>query len=768
MDNATICYNGIQRLYRNALVNLIRDRLTEYYKSSASTELRQLFAKRDSNTGVILWEKIEAAAKERRSAGTGEVTSTIEDEFDLLGVEFFYNVFEKFFDVLCPKHASKPKGEKNQAKTTLQNWMRTIKNFRDPLSHPTTADFSFEDSANVLYCARKVLDFCELPEPADQILKSERRLHGGVRLIEDQVYTCLPPEDEVVHDFIGRHVELTALNRWFENPRAKRWALSGDGGKGKSAIAYSFARSLSARVDTGIDAVLWISGKRRRFVEGQTIVVDRPDFHDLDTAIRGIIEAYGEDADPLGGQTQRQEFCLKLLREFPSLLVIDDIDTLDNEAEKAIEFLLMDVPSITRSRILVTSRRLLFGMQGSTTQVSGLSPTDADAFIRSRCDLMGIPISPVVRLKDQILKATDSSPLFIEDLFRMSQAGLGMEEAIGLWSQRRGDAARRYAVEREYERLHQDAKHLLLALSLEGPCTSAMLAKGLDWNAERVLNALEELKLMFLVPSRKQVEDDTKLALDQNTKKLVLDVFDGTDAYRRVERQMQGARGDLRTKRSEERDVSQALRRARLLVNQCRPQEAQQFLSHLLSTYPGRADIHANLGWVYKRGGRLTDARDEFRRAHQLGCKDRDAYWHWSELEADEEEWSASEEIADLGLRLFPGDQGLLYRKGYAVHRTAKERYFDGSEDDAVRLSKKAMSFLEQSLNVGDASERSSNLLHQIYRALVLTAEVLGDGPCVRRYLIEWRERCPDNIHFESDYERLRSKFPGYLPRLHD
>lgn len=715
---------------------------------------------------MSLWDRVKTVAVERRAGGTGEVNVPIEDDFDFLGVEFFYNVFEKFFDILCPKHGALAKRERNQASTTLLNWMRTIKNFRDPLSHPTTTDFGFEDAANVLYCARKVLDFCEVPEPAGQILKLERRLLGGIHLAEDQVYTCLPLEDEVVREFVGRQHELLELSRWFENRHAKRWALSGEGGRGKSAIAYSFARSLAYRADTGIDAVLWISGKRRRFIEGQTIYVDRPDFHDLDTAIDSIIEAYGES--PESSKKARREFCTELLTEFPALLVVDDIDTLEDGAEEAIEFLLMDLPSLTKSRVLMTSRRALFGMQGSTTHVSGLSPRDAEVFLRSRCDLMGIPMSSVLRLKDRVIQATDSSPLFIEDLLRLTQAGLDIEKAIGLWLERRGDKARRYAMEREYERLDQDAKQLLLALSLEDRRAADQLGRALNWDISRVLDALEQLKLMFLVTAGNRIGGDAQLALNQNTKKLVLDVFAETESYRRVQRQMQASNGQLITKRTEERRVSQTLRKARLLVNQCRAEEAEQLLRDLLCDYPARADIHANLGWTHKKQQRVTDAREQFRRAHELRCKDRDAYWHWSELEANEEEWTASEQAADVGLTVFPGDQGLLFRKGYALHRRAKEEYFEGTGENVRRLCERAISLLEESLRARNAEQKNGNILAQTYRALVLTAETLEDGRRVQQYLEEWVDRCPGDMKHQSEYERLRFKFPDNLPAVDD
>lgn len=496
--------------------------------------------------------------------------------------------------------------------------------------------------------------------------------------------------------------------------------------------------------------------------------MNRPDFHDLSTAVQSIIEAYGFTSEISREAQLDKKLCLQLLTDNPSLLIVDDIDTLDNEAEEAIEFLLMDLPTITRSRVLVTSRRALFGMQSSTTQVTGLSAKDAEEFIRSRCDLMGIAASSVLRLKDRVLEATDSSPLFIEDLLRLTQAGLDIERAIGLWSNRRGDEARRYAMEREYERLGADAKYLLLALSLQDHCTVDHLAKALSWDSYTLLDALEQLKLMFLVPSGRQIQDATQLALNQNTKKLVRDVFDDTDAYRRVQRQMQAAVGQLTTKRQEDQRVSQTLRKARLLANQCRAKEAEQLLRDLLDEYPGRADIHATLGWTYKKQGDTTDARGEFRRAHQLQCRDRDSYWHWSDLEAGEEEWTESEEIADFGLKVFPGDQGLLFRKGYAIHRRAKEEHYQGMEEKANKLCERAISLLEESLKARNAEERNSSILAQSYRALVLTAEILKDGRSIQKYLAEWSRQCPNDDNYRSEYDRLRYKFPDHLPPLDD
>ncbi len=53
---------------------------------------------------------------------------------------------------------------------------------------------------------------------------------------------------------------------------------------------------------------------------------------------------------------------VELLTSYPTLIVADDIDTVEGEGEDAIQFLVFSIPELTRSKVLVTSRRALFGI----------------------------------------------------------------------------------------------------------------------------------------------------------------------------------------------------------------------------------------------------------------------------------------------------------------------------------------------------------------------------------------------------------------------
>ena len=746
MDNTTILFNAITRTYRNGMVRHIRETFSKHFGDAGEAELPKMF-------GSEKWNELRDNAHNSRSETTGGIVQTIRDEYELLGVERFFNIFEKHFDLLCPKHAGKPKREKNQARTVLCNWLKQIKNVRDPIAHPITDDIEFDDAYNTLFCARKALDFCELSAESEQVINAQTRLLGGINAEESLIVTVMPPDDEVVVDFVGRQSDLEALSKWFDSD-SKRFALSGEGGLGKSAIAYSFAKSVSRRKDHDMEAVIWLSAKQRRFIEGRTVQVGRPDFYDKNSAICKIIEAYGET--PTESAEGNELFAMELLNEFPALLVVDDIDTVEGAGENAIEFLMMSVPERTSSRALFTSRREMFGAQSFTRQIRGLEKGDDVRFVESRCDLMGIPKQPVLAVSKKIIECTDGSPLYIEDLLRLSQAGLDVDEAIGIWMSRGGDDARMYAIKREYDHLNGDSKQVLLALALGGPSKNDELCKALDWPMSRLAQGLQELRKMFLMPSVTTKEGKNVLTLNRNIQLLVLDAFSGTDAIERIRRLMQAASGELSTTRYENRLVGQIITKYDLLRRQLRYQDAKKILIEGQSKFPGRYELHSALGYVYKQLSFPVEAVEQFKRAHDLGYPRNETYWHWSIIESDREEWKASAEVAELGLQRFPNDTGLVFCLGYATHRRGKELITDGKKVEGQKLCLQSEEILVPIIQ----TEKRVHLISKIFRSLVINSEVTENIPALKKYLEEWQARCPNDRVYQSELNRLVDKFP--------
>jgi hypothetical protein len=106
---------------------------------------------------------------------------------------------------------------------------------------------SFEDSFGLLDCARRALIRLKLDNEAAQVNDLMSRLVGRplsanpeTEPLEDR----LPPSESIVVDFVGRESELQRLWERFEDPITRRWLLAGEGGKGKSALAFEFGKQV--------------------------------------------------------------------------------------------------------------------------------------------------------------------------------------------------------------------------------------------------------------------------------------------------------------------------------------------------------------------------------------------------------------------------------------------------------------------------------------------------------------------------------------------
>lgn len=252
-SNLSVCYEGIQRVYRNAMVRHIRRCFIRDFPSDYVERLHKPFKREE-------WDGIVKNAEASRS--TGEVTSEIKDDFDLLSVNHFFNVFEAFFDNLVTLDGTKA-SNKSKIKQTLLQWLKTVKSFRDPLSHPSEEDFSFEDSFLVLDCARRSLELLKL-EGVQEIRDQMEELRGRPLYVQAEgkvLEARLPARESIVVDFVGRGTEIDRLWEWFSDPVSRRFALAGEGGKGKTACAYNFATQVQFKAPQPYQVVLWVRSK---------------------------------------------------------------------------------------------------------------------------------------------------------------------------------------------------------------------------------------------------------------------------------------------------------------------------------------------------------------------------------------------------------------------------------------------------------------------------------------------------------------------------
>jgi len=759
-SNLTICYEGIQRIYRNAVVSYVRKRLKDVYPQDFSEKLRAPFEKE--------WAQLSQNAQERRK--TGEISAEINDDFDLLGVNHFFNLFDAQYERLLAAKAGPDEHQEKLNKQTVLQWIKTIKNLRDPLSHPSEQDFSYEDSFVLLDCARRVLLRLSLGDDAAKLKDLLDDLSGRPMSMEpgqDALEGRLPPRESIVAEFVGRKSEMDRLWEWFRDPVSRRWALAGEGGKGKSAIAYQFATEIMFAAPKPFQLVIWLSAKMKKFEEGVIRGIEAPDFHNLDTALSYILRYYGW-TDEVGNTTERKrERTLELLDSFPALVVVDDVDSLEGEEEAAIEFFVLDVAR-TKSKVLFTSRRQILGMGNITTHIGGLAAVDARQFIISRCRAMELDSALLnENMMNEMVRVTEASPLYLGDLVRLL-AIIPPREAIKLWREKAGDEARRYALGRELEQLRMSAKEVLMAACVsDRPVSFPELEAVSGLTEEQLRSDLKDLQRLFLVPKPQLIEGEQRFDININTRVLVRKVLGGSDRYRKIEAAYKAVTEKL-PRRVGRGDVGAIIRQATFHVRTQEQPSAEKLLQQALEKYPNDPELMGFLGWVYKawEPSRVTDARIHFRRACQLKCSNSEMYKHWARLELEEHEWTSAAEAAEKGLEYSPDSRQLLFQAGYARSRLARElsaRLFNDRAETEARKSQVLLLRALKSPEDLEARERKMNA--DVYRALVLNCEVLQDEQGLREFFPRWLGEHPDDRYAASEWLRLAARFN--IPRTH-
>lgn len=423
LGNNAVCYQGIQRTFRNAVVAFLRARMARAYPDDHVERLKKTFGEE--------WNKAaQNASQSRESLGTRTV---IRDEYDLLGTNHFYGIFERFYDKIFSSEVGQPPDLPKPVKPRFFGNLKAIKDGRDPLSHPVEEEIPFEEAHHLLYIAQEILKWIGCEPEAAEISK----LAGQLSASEAETTSLLrrlPSEDSIYLEFVGRNSLLKELSSCFANPDNKRCLLAGDGGKGKSAAAYRFAQSMPSSARR-FQLIIWLSAKKRRFREGIPITVESPDFTTAEEAVDRLLTEYGATAQDMDKPpAERKRLLFEYMNEFPAFIVADDIDTV-LEDDEVVSLFTHEIPH-TQSCVLVTSRRAIPGIRNFILQ--GFDPVEAEEFIKSRIRLYGLNTAAFTQtVIREIARVTDSSPLYMDDLMRLTKV-VDVHKAINLWTEKGG------------------------------------------------------------------------------------------------------------------------------------------------------------------------------------------------------------------------------------------------------------------------------------------------------------------------------------------
>ena len=588
----------------------------------------------------------------------------------------------------------------------------------------------------------------------------------------------IPPSDEIYAEFVGRPTELETLADWFtsDSPQILVW---GYGGAGKSALAYKFARDIKDGSAANLIAVCWISAKRSEYIEGATR--NRPaDFHDKGTLIEAIWSAlYGED-DSQGNLDPSD--LIKELRDMPILLVVDDFDTVSDD-EILSEFLLHDL-RMTPTRVLYTSRQRVPGVKN--LEVPPFSDDELSEFVSLRAgeyELTQGERDKLVNRLTGIRSITGGYPLFVDDLIHHARL-VGADSAMRDWSQKKGDAAREYALRRQIEYLGQGCGDVLIALSVADraliPVEISNMSGLTDEDSEAGLRALLQWRMVNQVTEDQSSSPMYRMNL--NTSRLVKQTFKDDNRLKTYAAAFRSLTGE-RVPEAKKRAIGRIIYETKNLERSHGFQVAQQHLTdNMTGELADSPDLYGVLGWLCAKQQieEYTDtAREAFVRSHRLGSSKVDTYFHWVMMEkriaewmiayseevhissdAIADQWKECERIAEMGIDRCGSSQLLCYWAGYAASREAKARERAQNFVYAQGAYTRSVDWFNQALEA-PTSDVSPVAKGAIYRGLTLAFEGMGDEHQLQKVLSRWYSVSGEDSYIETEISRLLLKFPG-------
>ncbi|MCU1392872.1 MAG: hypothetical protein JWM34_1300 [Ilumatobacteraceae bacterium] len=732
-----LVYEAVQRTYRNAIVGLLRDRLSNTYPNDYESRVSSTFP---------TWPEIVAGAV--ASGATGVVTHDHSDVFAYLDVSHFTVLVNNYFEVIAPVDGLPP-DVTAKIKQQTTSFLREVKTIRDPLSHPTDDDLDPYDALRAVDTAMRALNNLGLEATSKALdeIRSElarRSADSGLSVVipmAGAVSDSLPPRDSIVADFVGRASVLEQLWDWLADSRQSRWLICGEGGKGKSAIAYHFASEVARRSSTEMAGVFWMSAKRRKYADGSEVAIAQPDFWDLESALDRLLMDFGWTEHRSKPVEAKAALVAELAREFPALVIVDDVDSLDADAEDAIEYLTHDLTN-AGAKVLLTSRRAILGMGKATLTVSGLNDDESEEFLQSRLRLFSIESGRISRKQSRrIIEICEGSPLYMEDLLRLCMF-LSPSEAIKAWLEHSGDGVRRYALQREIEMLSTRARDVLRVCALsEAAVTAEEIRRVLGVAEDSVVEALAELRRTYLVPTPVPSADGApRFLVNRNLAQLVHAEVEGTQAMGTLLAGLNAVVG-LDLKRAAPYVLDDYRRQAELFVQKRDFNRAEETLQIALKAYPNEPRLLSALGYTYSRWspGRPTDARSAWKRAYELGSRDRRMYLSWADFEQSHENWSNVLEVAEWGLeRLGSDDPALLQRAGFGASRLAQSLRSALVSARAEEEFTRSDSFLRRAIRSGIDDGAETAHISRSYRAWVVNAALQQKDETLCRRLTEW------------------------------
>ncbi|WP_250532322.1 ATP-binding protein [Caballeronia sp. ATUFL_F1_KS39] len=541
----------------------------------------------------------------------------------------------------------------------------------------------------------------------------------------------LPDRSLICPKFVGRKNDIGELWAWLDDDFSRVRLIAGEGGLGKTSLAYRFSEELSVRQTKPFLKVVWLTAKKKQFIAAKDEFHEAThvDFDDAASLFRAIGTALGcneGDFSSLDARASMQT-AIESCSLISSFVVVDDIDSLSQDDQlRALEFGMRAPPG---TKLLLTTRVNFSYSPDNVLKLDGLESAEFKDYVvvlRDRYRLPAINDSKIEHLRD----VTGGSPLYTDSLIRLERRGMSLDKAMVQWKGERGLEVRKAALSREVQQLSREAKRVLFVISTLRNCSYTELAQIVDYTDQTLGDALQELSGLFLI-SAPSIAKEARYTVEPNTGLLVIELAAtlGIDHAALV----------AATKRSKSDAIGLGLQKRSGIVGlaiseamaQLKAGNSKGALEVVTAASKKLSRPHPDLLLAAGRfnmnlpNPNLEEASKAFNEAFKLGQRKPLLFELWFEAESGRGRFDDSLEVASqaLGLEL---DRPRWYERRaqirVALAQRARSRF---SNDAAVREIEAALSDLTAAKNSSSGEIQEKRFEQLVRQAKTLRSQLI-------------------------------------------
>ncbi len=462
----------------------------------------------------------------------------------------------------------------------------------------------------------------------------------------------LPDKNLICPSFIGREEIISQLWAWLSDDFEYIKVLAGEGGRGKTSIAYEFACQVAKSAASEFEKLLWLTAKEKQFDASQNTYIDLPEvhFHSTQTLLRRIIEELGVEDDIEGeSMPALKRTVIETFKIIPSIVFVDNLDSMNIGDQRTLVEAIRQIADRSRARVLITTRSNVSMPIEQCVEISGLADRDYREFVKQVCDSYKI-LLPASKLISQMYEVSDGSPMFTQSILRLIRLGQPPKLALKEWNGVEGLAVRSAALQREIEQLKPESRRVLYALALVRSASYQELKQIVSYDDSLLRESVDHLSSLFLIHAPPIIESERRFEIPESTARLILDLKD--QLVTRPAEINARVTGIYRKTSPAKFEVRKAIRQSLALIKTSEFEKAVTTVEALLKKpkFSNNADLLLMKGRALLEAGNRDAARVELKRAYDNGGRENLLFELWVSAERESGHFQGMYDVCDLSL----------------------------------------------------------------------------------------------------------------------